>query len=599
MTRLGIVVSAIVLPLIYGCADYYRSFREQTDEAAARDIQVAQTQAFGTTQPFTIARPADLLRRRLLLDADLPYAGAADLGVDQLPEPAHWPEPGLLHSAPTPVATRPGRLPFPMVISLTRALQIGAANHNGYQQQKEDVYLAALDLQVERHHFDLTYLGIVNGLAGYDASSDRGGMQGGGETGIRKTFKTGSTLAAKIGVDLVKLLTNDRSSAYGVFADFTATVPLLAGAGEYVVNEPLTQSQRNVWYRLLEFDRYRKTFALQVATDYYQVLLQLDRIDNAEQNVARLKVLVSQTQALELAGRKTAYEVDQARQDYLNARNALIGATLDYRNALDRLKKAIGLPVDAPVLVDRAELATLEALAVERFGQSGPQAFVDSDPSIPEVANSQQAKGNVKIALQRREDLRVAQGRVLDQQRKVAVAANALLPTLDLVAGAGFGGSRGLGSAGSNIYPRFNNGDYSVSLALDLPWNKTAQSAGYRARLIELERSVYRVQDLANDIKQQVRSAMRDLHVAGQTCQIQSWGVKLAKRRVEATDLALQAGRAETRDVLDANRSLLSAQDDRMRALVNYRLQELKLQVAMGVLMITEEGTWREFEAVR
>ena len=57
----------------------------------------------------------------------------------------------------------------------------------------------------------------------------------------------------------------------------------------------------------------------------------------------------------------------------------------------------------------------------------------------------------------------------------------------------------------------------------------------------------------------------------------------------------LEAGRAEIRDVLEAEESLVSAQNALSAALVAYRVGELELQRDMGVLEVDEEGLWKEY----
>ena len=50
-----------------------------------------------------------------------------------------------------------------------------------------------------------------------------------------------------------------------------------------------------------------------------------------------------------------------------------------------------------------------------------------------------------------------------------------------------------------------------------------------------------------------------------------------------------------TRDVLEAQESLLSAQNSLTAALVSYRIAELELQRDMGVLEVDWKGNWREY----
>ena len=88
----GLLLALCVLVPQPGCqrpSDY----RMNADTVAGDIISEKQHEAFNRTEPFSIERPSDILRRRLLLDQDLPYTDAASLGADQLDLIAHWPEP--------------------------------------------------------------------------------------------------------------------------------------------------------------------------------------------------------------------------------------------------------------------------------------------------------------------------------------------------------------------------------------------------------------------------------------------------------------------------------------------------------------------------
>jgi outer membrane protein TolC len=63
---------------------------------------------------------------------------------------------------------------------------------------------------------------------------------------------------------------------------------------------------------------------------------------------------------------------------------------------------------------------------------------------------------------------------------------------------------------------------------------------------------------------------------------------------VKSSQLFLEAGRIQIRDLLDAQDALLSAQNALTRAVIDYRIAELELQQDMGVLAVNEKGLWRE-----
>ena len=112
--------------------------------------------------------------------------------------------------------------------------------------------------------------------------------------------------------------------------------------------------------------------------------------------------------------------------------------------------------------------------------------------------------------------------------------------------------------------------------------------------MIDLEGAVRSYQDMEDDIKLAIRDGTRQLAQTRESMSIQSRSVVLARRRQRSTDLFLQAGRAEVRDLLEAQEALLSAQNALTAAIVNHRLAELGLQRDLGMLQVDGLGVWTE-----
>ncbi|MHC4410298.1 MAG: TolC family protein, partial [Planctomycetota bacterium] len=141
----------------------------------------------------------------------------------------------------------------------------------------------------------------------------------------------------------------------------------------------------------------------------------------------------------------------------------------------------------------------------------------------------------------------------------------------------------------------FRDAVFNASILLDLPFERTAERIAYRESFINLESSVRAVQALEDSIKLAVRDALRQMVADREGVRIQVESVRLAEDRVGSTNLLLEAGRAEVRDVLDAQRSLLAAQYSLTDSLVSYRVSTLSLQRDIGVLQVDSEGLWTEY----
>jgi len=603
--------TVLLLILTLGGCRSAGSYRGEADRVAQDIIQQKQIQGLGHSEPFDIEPPAQTLRRRLLLEQNLPHADPASLGTGDMEPIRRWPDPGYLQARRFD-EDEPA-LPDPLVLTMEEALMVAAANNREYQSAKEQVYRAALALDLERHAFRLTFRGLVDGALPVNRRGEEtvAGVEGGASLRATQRLQSGATLSGLIALDLVRLLTQDRTSSRGIFADATITIPLLRGAGRHIVAEPLTQAERDALYAIWNFETFKRSFAVRVAADYLSVLRQLDQVQNAEENYRRLIVAARRARRYADEDRLPEMQVDQAVQDQLRARSRWISTQQSFTRQLDGFKITLGLPTDARVQLDREEMARLpEILAdvmaqiesaepVFREGQElGADAPIVLDPPRQEGGGPLELDVHeaTALALEHRLDLWIARKSVEDAQRQVMVSANLFLPELTFLGRAQMGEGRSLGSAGQdNARLRPHRGNYEALLTLDLPLDRVAERNIYRNRLIDLERSVRNLQAVEDSVKLDIRNNLRTLLESREELQIQTQAVALAQRRVQGTDLLLELGRADIRDVLEAQEALLSAQNALTAAMVGYRVAELNMQRDLGLLQVNNTGLWREF----
>ena len=308
-------------------------------------------------------------------------------------------------------------------------------------------------------------------------------------------------------------------------------------------------------------------------------------------------------------GRLEEIQVDQAMQDELRARNRWIATLQAYERGLDSFKLLLGLPTDAVIKLDNSEFDRLKELADSLIPEQeeitkAPEP-VPADAPITLVMPTREGGGPLEIdpqraigiAFDKRMDLRVAIGRIDDAQRKIVLAADNLRADLTLLGNMSLGKRRSLLTANlpdSNL--AFDNGSYSGVIGLDLPLERTAERNLYRVSWINLERAVRSAQDMEDQIKFDVRQTLRTLTEAREALKIQILSVQLAQRRVASTELFLELGRVEIRDVLEARESLINAENARIGAIVRYRVAELEFQRDLGVLEVAQNGLWQEFK---
>lgn len=599
----GLIVASLMS--ISGCgspADY----RRDADAVAHGTIHRAQWEALGETSSFSVLPEADRLRRRLLRDQDLPVSADASWGLGALQPPDAVRDRFLIEQDRAALADLDPLPPGAVVLDLPRSLMVAAANSRDYQSRKERVFRTALRLDLERDDFRGSWEGNarVAALADLMEGEDRIGSESGGALAYSRRFLNGVSIAGAIGLDLVKLLTFDRSAALGLVGDLSISIPLLRGSSRFVVSEPLRQAERDVIYAIYEFERFKQTFAVQIASNYLDTLSALDRIETSAENYRSLALANRRARRLAQAGRLPEIQVDQAHQNELRARQRWVSASQAYQNSLDQFKLTLGLPVDAHIALDPASLENLEdelvvALTADQ-GDATPEPEDDGalDLSPPEAADGRwnlEPEDAIRTALDRRKDLRVAIGKIDDALRRIGVAADDLRADLRLFGRGSAGAHRSLRQAGladSEIRPE--RGNYSLLLSLDLPFDRSAERNTYRASWIALEEQLRDLQKQEDLIKAAVRGNLRTLVEAREQVRIQAQSLSLAERRVASTELFLQAGRVEIRDLLDAQESLLSSQNQLTSAVIAYRSAEWNLQSNVGLLEIGNDGLWPE-----
>lgn len=458
-------------------------------------------------------------------------------------------------------------------LSLVQCLEIAAENSRDYRTHEESLYLAALDLTLERWNFSVQEKGVLFAAVGKTEPFPET-ASGGGDLTLSKVLGTGAKIVGNIGLDLSRALTThdtwDPISSLGL----AITQPLLRGAGSLVTYEPLTQAERNLVYAVRSFERYRRTFAFDVAARYYAILERADEVANQQANYDNLQKLSERNTALAEAGRLDDIQAGQARQDELRSLDTLLDATERLESLKDQFKVFLGLPPQVELAYDPGEL---ERLAEQDL------APIDLDPDKA-----------AEIALAARLDHRNLLDQLEDGERHVKVAADALQAGLDLAAS--YSQPSQPGEIGKF---NFSDSSWSLGAVLDLPLDRMRERNTYREAIIAAEVSRRSVDNSEDTIRSSLRDDLRQTKATLESWRIQQSAVELAARRIESTDLKLQAGRALTRDLLEAQQSLLDAKNAASVALVAYTLSRLSLFRDLELLHVDEGGIRTDLEALR
>jgi outer membrane protein TolC len=461
------------------------------------------------------------------------------------------------------------------VLTLPDALDFAVHRNRVYLGRKERVYLSALALTETRQQYGPIASGsgttkfseaqVYNRVNDFVRTS---ALTNNGALGLDYLMKTGARLAFDLTTDFTRFFTGRVHNFSNSRAALTLSQPLLSGAGVLAAAEPLRQDERDVLYEIRDFTQYRKSFTVDIARSYLRALLAREQARN--RYVAYKASLGSLERERELAAAnlRSQSQLKQIEQGSITYERQWIIAIRSYEEALDDLKISLGLPVTEKLVLESSELKRLEV--------------IDPEGSLDQM---------IGVALTTRLDIFNSRDRLYDAERKVKIAHQSTLPTVNALAGYQAGTPTG-GSQGLSINHRQRQ--IYGGLEIDLNLNTLPERNDLRAAQI-VEQASRRALDLAEDeLRSTIRSDWRALNVARRQYDLALKGLELSQKRLEIEEALMAEGQGTARDIVESQDRLIVARDLVISTLIDHNLARLQLWADMGVLFIRKDVRWAD-----
>jgi hypothetical protein len=161
--------------------------------------------------------------------------------------------------------------PRPFRLKMEQAVELGLINSREYQDAREDLYLTALPVTLERFAFAAQFFVAEQAIrewAGRETPDEpKNNWTLNSNAGFAKLFPTGALLLLNFANQTVFNLGGGtgRPLTSQSTINLDLIQPLLRGGGRAVTLEPLTQAERNLLYQIRNFARFRKTFYVAIA----------------------------------------------------------------------------------------------------------------------------------------------------------------------------------------------------------------------------------------------------------------------------------------------------------------------------------------------
>ncbi|HAJ76089.1 MAG TPA: hypothetical protein DCM64_06495 [Gammaproteobacteria bacterium] len=472
------------------------------------------------------------------------------------------------------------------ILPLNAALDLAFLHSKDYQTQKERLYLEALALTLDRYRYTPTFSATGSGDYQWDTEdqfvTDMQSLTGmenlntsestftTTSLGARYFLKSGGAIALNLTNNFTRFLTGDVSE-FGTGALIGSfTQPLIRNFGTDIETEVLMQAERDLLYQLRDFTRFRKSFTVRVASDYYSILLNRETARNNYAGLLANNLSLEREQAFQAEGLTTLLEVGRLEQSSLQADLRWTSSITRYKRSLDNFKILIGLDADDSIILDDNEMTL-----IAETGMDSP------DISLEQAT---------EMAIQTRLDLYTQLDRVQDSGRRIEVAANALSPTLNLSLVASVPNS-------STLTPGeldFENTVYTAGLNVDLPVDTKLERNNYRRSLIDYDATTRDYLLALDRIKLEVLDTWRRMNEARKSYDISVTSVEINERRVEEAELRAELGLGDIQDTVDSQNDLTAARTELVSSIVEHNIAKLEFWRDVGLLYVDDNGQWEE-----
>jgi hypothetical protein len=289
-----------------------------------------------------------------------------------------------------------------VILNLDTAVDLSQIHSDNLQRQKEELYLSALDVTLQRFGFDSQLFAGFNSFygttgrfrdGGSTTFSNQFGANGGG-INYRKLGITGANFAVGLANTILWNFSGPTTQTANSLINFSITQPLMRGAGRARIMESLTQSERDLLGNVRAMERFRQGFYLEIVAGrsagpgpsrggnflanptaatigvggFLGLLQNQQQIRFAELNVLQQSNSLIRLRELFNAQQINFLQVQQAEISLYQAQQNLINQRVLYENAIDRFKIAIGLPPDLEVVIEDNFLGQFTLISDELLG---------------------------------------------------------------------------------------------------------------------------------------------------------------------------------------------------------------------------------------
>jgi outer membrane protein TolC len=391
-----------------------------------------------------------------------------------------------------------------------------------------------------------------------------------------ETFETGTNIQANLNSN-----NNYTNNSFNIFnpyinsiLNFQFTQPLLRNGWLFANRAPLVIARRNLEQSRANFAAEVNGNILQAVAQYWSVVEARGNLEVARSSMDAAEVTYKRDKrALEL-GALPPLDIYRSESQVASRRVQVIQSEYALKQAEDALRMTIGADQDP-------NFQALDLQLTEKPEPEGELRTIDTASALQQ-------------ALTKRPEFEATHAALANDQTRIRLAHNHLLPELDLT---GAYSSNGLGgtqfsAAGQRVTSSslnqlfgFNYPTYYAQLSVSLPLKNRGAKAELGSALVSRRSDLYTERQLREQVMLDVSNAVHQLEQAKLSIAAGKEALDLAKKTMAAEQRKYDLGSETIFFVLEAQTELANAQLSLLQVEVNYQLAVAGVDHATGELL--------------